>query len=478
VPFTGFRRSIHRISTRAAFRICLVAAVVVLASRAGVAQITDAALFRVFLNDGRVLTSYGEWARLDARVVFSMPTRRGAPSAELHLVSIAAAEVDWERTERYANAVRASAYAATRGEADFGRLSDEVARTLNEVAVLPTPAARLARAEQARKALNDWPGAHYGYRAAEVREILGMLDEVIAELRASSGLGRFDLALVAPPALPPDEPLLPEPSESETVEQLFTAASLAETAAERRSLLQTLIGLLDRAVDLLPPAWSQLMRGTAIGRLAAEDRIDQQYGELRTSALAASLRHVGRANVNGLERLRRDVLEKDAELGHHRPAEVASLVSTIDGRLDSARRFRLARDQWELRAPGVKKYRRAVDPSIRTAVRTIPRLEDVRAQAGPPAKSLAPLLDRWRRQGANLGIIAPPAELVPVHALFRSAWEMAEQAFVLRLAAVSSNDVERAQQASSAAAGALMLLTRARADLDAALKPPEVPALP
>ena len=51
---------------------------------------------------------------------------------------------------------------------------------------------------------------------------------------------------------------------------------------------------------------------------------------------------------------------------------------------------------------------------------------------------------------------------------------MGTQALALRLSAASDNNVARAQQASSAAAGALMLLTRARADLDAVIAPPKL----
>ena len=70
-------------------------------------------LFRVFLSDGRVLSSYGEWARLDDRVIFSMPTQLTREPVELHLVTIPAQRVDWPRTEQYAESVRAAAYAAT-----------------------------------------------------------------------------------------------------------------------------------------------------------------------------------------------------------------------------------------------------------------------------------------------------------------------------------------------------------------------------
>ena len=162
-----------------------------------------------------------------------MPTRRGDFAGELHLATVPASQVDWERTERYALALRAQSYAVTRGEADFARLSDEVARTLNAIASMKDPAERLAHAETARRTLSSWPGAHFGYRAVEVREILGMLDEVIIDLRSAAGLPGTSLALIAPPPVLPDEPLLPPPTDAEIAEQLLTAADLAATPAER-----------------------------------------------------------------------------------------------------------------------------------------------------------------------------------------------------------------------------------------------------
>jgi hypothetical protein len=455
----------------------LVAAVTFLLAPEVRAQDAGAGLYRIFLDDGRVLTSYGEWARLDDSVVFSMPTRRGDPAAELHIVTLPASAVDWERTERYATALQAQHYAVTRGEADFARLGDDVARTLNDIATVKEPAERLARAELARQTLNEWPGAHYAYRAIEVREILGLLDQLIVDLRARVGQGGTSLALVAPPPVLPDEPLLPEPSEAEMVEQLMTAAQLAQTPAERTSLLQTLLGLLDRAVGLLPEAWAGYVRGEATAKLAEEQRLDRAYAELRATTLASAAKSAARADVRGLERLRGAVREADTRLGGSRPADIAGLMAGLDAQLESARSMQLARDQWELRAPAVRRYRRSVTLTLRAVNRHTPALEDVRAQAGPPASTLQSVLDRWRRAGTRLDRITPPADLVPVHALFRSAWEMGEQAFALRLSAAASNDPSRAQQASSAAAGALMLLTRARADLDAALARP-APAAP
>ena len=50
-----------------------------------------------------------------------------------------------------------AAYAANRGDADFAAFSTEVAKTLNDVAQIKDPAARLATAERAREKLADWP---------------------------------------------------------------------------------------------------------------------------------------------------------------------------------------------------------------------------------------------------------------------------------------------------------------------------------
>ena len=140
-------------------------------------------------------------------------------------MSVAEATVDWERTDRYAEAVRASRYAETRGEEDFKRLSADVARTLNEVSLTPDPA-RLAIADNARQVLAEWPLRNYGYRAQDVAQLSALLDELVSELRAAAGQSRFDLSLVASTRSPPPVPLLPAPGFRESIEQAFTVARL------------------------------------------------------------------------------------------------------------------------------------------------------------------------------------------------------------------------------------------------------------
>lgn len=459
---------------RARQRVAVLLVVGWLAATSTAAQAPERALFYVFLTDGTALASYGEWARVEDRAVFSMPLHAQGDS-ELQLVTVPAARVDWQRTEAYRDRLRATHYAATRGDADFATLTNEVARTLNEIALLPDPGARLQRAERARAALAWWPAAHYGFKAVDVREMVGLLDEIIGELRASAGLTRFDLSLTAeaPAAAPERE--LPPPSEQDLLTQLMVAASLSAAAVERTSLLRTVLRVLDSAVAQLPLAWAAELRKRALGRLSVDERIDRSYRALRTTALTAAVRHAGAADVRALERLRDTVLARDAALGRQRPDDLVALLATVDAHLDAARRLRLARDQWQVRSVAYQTYQRAMAPSLQTLSAGSASLEAIRAMAGPSPPQLTRLTTRLTLETSRLVLVVPPTELAAIHAVIRSAWELAGNAVRLRLAAVSANDLDGARQASSAAAGALMLLDRARADLRAAVEPPRLP---
>jgi hypothetical protein len=428
-------------------------------------------LFRVFLSDGRVLSSYGEWARLDDRVVFSMPTQMSRDPVELHLVSIPSQRVDWPRTESYAESVRAAAYAATRGDADFAAFSSEVAKTLNEVSQIADPALRLSTAERARQKLADWPASHYGYRIAEVREALAVLDEVISQLRVAVGINRFDLSLSAPlPAAPP--PPLPPPTDAELVEQFVAAASLVETPAERVGLLSTVLRLIDRAVGLLPGEWAARVRGSVTGDLDRERKIERAYDDLRKNTLETAAKLASRGSMLDLEKLRDKVRSEDQRLGGQRPGDVAALLATIDLQATVAVRTRELQRRWQKRAPEFRRYRRAMDGSFKAFNDAVAVLEQVKAMRGPLPAVINPISKRLSRSAKNVAKVRPPEELASGHALIKSAWELADNALRLRLDAVSQNSVDVAQRASSAAAGALMLYHRARADQQAAMEPP------
>src|SRR5437867_3461728 len=114
----------------------LAAAVIVPARAARGAD--DATLLRVFLKDGSSLVSYGEPARVNDRVIFSMPTAP-TPNPPLHLVNLPLNRIDWQRTERYAAAARSTHYLQTQAETDYAALSSNIAQTLNEVAATAAP---------------------------------------------------------------------------------------------------------------------------------------------------------------------------------------------------------------------------------------------------------------------------------------------------------------------------------------------------
>ena len=155
-------------------------------------------LYRVFLKDGGVLVSYGEFARVADRVVLSIPIGGTDASPVLHVISIAENDVEWQRTNAYAQAARARHYADTQGESDFARLTREVADTLYQVGVDRRPgAAARAGGSAPGSQLVEWPQTHFGYRAEELQQMTTWLDQVVSELRVAAGQSSFDLALVA-----------------------------------------------------------------------------------------------------------------------------------------------------------------------------------------------------------------------------------------------------------------------------------------
>ena len=430
-------------------------------------------LFRVFLTDGRVLSSYGEWARVEDRVIFSMPTQLTRDPVELQLVTIPSQRVDWPRTEQYAESVRAAAYAASRGDADFAAFSSEVAKVLNDVAMVKDPASRLKMAERARQKLADWPAGHYGYRNGEVRDALGVLDEVIAQLRVAVGITSFDLSLSAnAPLAEPPPPPLPPPSDAELVEQFVAAASIADSPVERIGLLSTVMRLIDRAIGMLPAEWASRMRRTAGGELEKERTTEQAYNELRTRSLEEANKLAMKGKASDLERLRERVMAEDKKLGGQRPGDVAALLATIDLEAAATIAIRDARREFDKRAPAFRRYRRSTNGAFKVFKDAVAALERVKSMSGPPVTSIGPLTRRLASASKSFQKVQAPDELAQQHAVISNAWELAQNAFAMRVEAVSSNNIDIAQRASSAAAGALMLYQRARNEQLNAMEPP------
>jgi hypothetical protein len=447
---------------------------VALLCAASPAAAADALLYRLFLHDGSTVVSYGDFTRVADRVVFSIPIGNvDAPTPALHVVSLSEAAIDWERTDRYAEAVRSRQYAATQGEADFDQLSTEVARALYEVATVKEPERRLALAVDARRRLAAWPAAHHGYRAGDVAQLSALLDEAISELRVAAGQSRFDLELVATAApLPPDEPPLPPPTLRESIEQAFKVASAATDPSERVSLLEAILGNLKQTTT--DATWVAALSAKASSELLTERRTDKTYQDLTNRMVTIADERARRADVNGIDALIKAVLRADDKLGRARPQMTAALLATLDGRLDSARRLRLARDAWTIRQRGVQDYLRKVRQSVERLRRSASELEQIRQLSGPAPGALNPLSKRVLDAYRDLKLLRVPAEAETAHGVLTSAAELASRAAAARRLAVTANDMSAAWEASSAAAGALLMFERAQEELQKLSVPPSL----
>jgi len=424
----------------------------------------DAALFRIFLRDGESLVSYGEFARLADKVVFAVPLGDTATAPALHMVTIPASAVDWTRTEDYANAVRAKRYADTRGEEDFALLASRVTEALNDIHTTPDPKRRVAMAEEARRNLAAWPAANYGYRAAEVAQLVAMLDDVVAEMRTAAGEKAFALSLVATTVAPPVRgELLPPPTPETTLELAYRAALASTDPAERIDLLRA-VSAFPVSVDA--PATTTTFRNQVDAALQAELRIERAYGDLTRTSLREADQRVKNGDPRALQDVIARALSADQRLGHRRPGEMAALLATLDLRLDEANRMRFARAAWAERVEVFKDYREATrSPRNRISNLATP-LRQIRDQKGTsiPALKLAEV--RARIAIHELRLAKVPPEVAVAHNLLITALQLTRQAATLRQDAISSKNTTLAWDASSAAAGALMLAERAADELE------------
>jgi hypothetical protein len=434
----------------------------------------DASLYRVFLRDGSTLLSYGEFARVSDRVVISLPIGGSTGAPDLHLLSIPSESVDWEKTDAYADSVRATRYASTRGPDDFALLSEAVSRALTDIALTTDPNRKIAMAVEARQNVTKWAAEHFGYRAPAVAQLAGLFDDVVAETRSAAGIRNFDLSLIANMAEAPSVPLLPVPSLPESIEQALRGAALAPDAGERTSLLRAIDRVLV-AESATGAAWTVPLRARVTGALMVEERASRGYEALTREMLQAADRSARVGDVTGVERAIRRALSGDDRLGQRRPQEMASLLATLDATLDTARRLRLARDSWAARADLLRQYRAAVAEPLAILRTSRDALDQIRRLAGPSRSRLARLSARTARGVRLMAAITVPAEATPAHGFLTNAIQLASRAAQSRQRAVLSGDMKLAWEASSAAAGAVMLFERASEELQTLAQAPTIP---
>ena len=430
-------------------------------------------LFRVFLTDGSSLVSFGELTRVDDRVIFSVPAGGSPQEPRLHPVTLPAAQVDWPRTERYAESARYQQY-AVRAEADYQRLTDEVAALLSDIALSTDRPRALSLAQQARQALADWPRTHFGYRQDDLREIVGLLDGAIARLSGAPPPAAFELSLVATTMPASAEPLAAMPDPREQLAQLMRLAAFADTASDRTALLQSALVLLDESPGAIDPSSASTLRRSLDAQLREEAEIDARYARLTQKMLGDARRAAADARIDDVQRVLGRIPGEDEKLGGKRPAVVQALTGSVAAQLEGARRLRLLRDQWTVRRALYRDYQRAVRSDLVQMAKAQPLLEAIRSLEGPPPDTLATLRTRLSGAAERLRRMPIPDYLRVTHDLLVSAYRFAEIAANGRHSAILSGDLGTAWEASSSAAGALMMFSRAQQELRALLEPPRL----
>ena len=300
-----------------------------------------------------------------------------------------------------------------------------------------------------------------------------LLDDAVGELRVAAGLPRVDLSLVATAVpLPPNVPELPPPTLRESIEQAFRAASVVDDPTERVSLLEAIVGSVapepasasEKELDVVTP-----QSGVGGAGPGVQNRPDIQRS--RVSGHQHGRRAVKRADVGGIERLVASVLKTDDRLGRRRPQMTAALLATLDGRLDAARRLRLARDAWALRRDALVDYQQRIRAATNGCAAPSPA-----SSKSASCRGRSPMCDaadgaRHRRvEGTEERPVPGRGRRDPQHVGQRRAARHSRR--LVSAARDHGVDMNKAWEASAAAAGALLMLERAQEDLRKLMTPP------
>jgi hypothetical protein len=462
-----------------AVRVCIgacILAVCLAAARVSAEQqeLTDVALFKIFLTDGSSVISYGEYARVDDELVFAMPLGSSAQDPRLHTMTLPAAVVDWPRTEQHALSVRFQRYAAFHGEADFARLSAEISAMLNRIATTTDPAQALQLADEARRMLVDWPMAHFGYRQHDISGILTLLDDTVRDLRGTGDAAAAPLSFVTMMPTIVVEPRVTMITPREQVARLVTLVSKLPRSADRIALLRSALAILGDPKSGIDADDTAAVRRSLESHLREELAVDADYAKLARRLTDHARRAAANAHVGGAERVLTEVEKEDAKLGGKRPETVRALLAELQAQLEAARELRLRRDQWQLRLHVYRAYVNSVSVQVSQLVKAQSSLDAIRRLAGPSPDRLITLKESLDGGADRLRRLTAPEQLRQTHDLLVTAWQFAEGAAEARHTAVISGDLAVARQASSAAAGSLLLLARAQAELRSALEPPKL----
>jgi hypothetical protein len=452
--------------------VCLVTVCTLLAWPAsGSTPAVSSPVLRIFLKDGTPLVCYGEYTRTGDRVVFAVPLGSAASPDALQVITLPADAIDWDKTTSYADATRYQRYAATRGDADYTALTAEVARALSEIALSPDRARKLVVARETRAMLVGWPRTHYGYRATEVRDLALVFDEAISSIQADLGANTFHIDLVATLEAPRGV-LLPDPTLAQSIESARALARASDSPAERRSLQESILSVLDGHQQELGEGWVSSVRGRIRSDMRQDAREQRAYVKFSARALRLAASRAASGDVAGVEDVLANAALSRAQLGRRRPDDVSALLAALDAHLASARTRRLEVDRWQFRIQAWGTYRTGARHVLTQLTDLVQDVDAVRRMSGPDARKLTRALSRLNLASRDLANLKPPGDLRDAHSALASALGLMQEAMRRRREAAMSFDMQAASNASAAAAGSLLLLDRSRSNITAYFQRP------
>lgn len=426
-------------------------------------------VFRIFLRDGRVMSSYGEPAQVEDTLVFVVTQGQKGSVETQDLITVPVAKVDMARTLEYSSALRSAKYGATRGEREYQEFTADIARAMAALEESDDKDRRIGIAQVARSRLLSWSESHYGYRDVELRQLASLLSEVIVELQAAKGISQFSLDFVANVAPAPSMPLLAAPTAADTVSMALTAASVTEVGVEKIALLKS----ASHVVASLPDATENL-RSEVARALADEMAVEEAYRSVFRNAITRADVAVRQGRPATIRRLIQNVQAADERLGRRRANETAATMRRLQSELGLAIEQRAALDRFARVKDQLEAYEVRLRAVLNGWSSHVPVLTAIREGRRTSPGSVDSALRRFGELDRALSALRPPGELRDIHGVFRSAVLMARQGLLIGQRLNVALNTELAQNASSALAGAEMLRARALGDLATALKPRRV----
>ena len=157
--------------------------------------------------------------------------------------------------------------------------------------------------------------------------------------------------------------------------------------------------------------------------------------------------------------------------------DVADLFTLTEEQLtrEAARAYRAALDHYDEVRRDLIAYERRIRPVLSALDGLRPIVDAVREMRYTSFDRLSTAATRLEGASRTLEAAPPPGDLEDVHATLVSGVHLAREAIARRRTAAATAGGSFSRDASSAAAGALMLIGQARSDLVARLYPPRPP---